>query len=157
MFTPKCERSHRDAHVYILAIRHTRHEVWVELCHHYASFDPPFYVYTIELVLLLGPLIKEEADDRLLLYLAIACAPRPPSRRTRARADAIFHPPLPPVPRVSILLRARTLVSRGLRRGGSLRGSRFPRRGLLSELLGTSIPVSRGACRARERSRRSRA
>ena len=156
MFTPKCERSHRDAHVYILAIRHTRHEVWVELCHHYASFDPPLCVHN-RVSTPPGPLIKEEADDRLLLYLAIACAPRPPSRRTRARADAIFHPPLPPVPRVSILLRARTLVSRGLRRGGSLRGSRFPRRGLLSELLGTSIPVSRGACRARERSRRSRA
>ena len=110
-----------------------------------------------EVVLLLGPLGHEAADDRLLLYFAIACAPRPPSRRTRARADAIFHPPVPPVPRVSILLRARTLVSRGLRRGGSLRGSRFPRRGLLSELLGTSIPESRGACRARERSRRERA
>ena len=41
MFTPKCERSHRDAHVYILAIRHTRHEVWVELCHHYCFFIRP--------------------------------------------------------------------------------------------------------------------
>ena len=156
MFTPKCERSRRDAHVYILAIRHTRHEVWVELCHHLYCFfiRPSLVCTTIELVVLL---LVHSADDRLLLYFAIACAPRPPSRRTRARADAIFHPPVPPVPRVSILLRARTLVSRGLRRGGSLRGSRFPRRGLLSELLGTSIPASRGACRARERSRRSRA
>ena len=119
-------------------------------------FDPPLCTQSRSSTRQVVPL-KEEADDRLLLYLAIACAPRPPSRRTRARADAIFHPPVPPVPRVSILLRARTLVSRGLRRGGSLRGSRFPRRGLLSELLGTSIPVSRGACRARERSRRSRA
>ena len=142
MFTPKCERSHRDAHVYILAIRHTRHEVWVELCHHYASFDPPFIdvcVHNNELLVLL--LVHSSRRRPTTVYYCILPSLAPPD----------------PLPGALALARTRYSILRFLRflgfRSSCERGRSF--RGACAAAVPCAVPGSPDAACSRNFSERA--